>query len=91
MPDPVTDVESPVDDIGFATPGDADRVVAIESWNESGVDMVTVEFTDGQIQSMPMTKSEARVKAERCFGSDGITETKRNGISHRWTRRSRPE
>ncbi len=91
MPDPVTDLESAADPVGFATPGDADTVVAIESWNESGVEMVTVEFTDGQIQSMPMTKSEARAKAQRCFGSGEMTETKRNGISHRWTRPSHPE
>jgi hypothetical protein len=82
----MTDVEFPVDPIDFSTPGDADKVVAIESWNEAGVDMVTVEFTDGEIESMPMTQAEARVKAERCFGPDMITETTKNGISYRWTR-----
>jgi hypothetical protein len=87
----VTDPVSPVDPVGVATPGDADRFVAVESWNESGVDMVTVEFTDGQIESMPMTRSEARAKVQRCFGPDEIAETTRNGISHRWTRPPRPE
>jgi hypothetical protein len=66
----MTDVEFPVDPIDFSTPGDADKVVAIESWNEAGVEVATVVFTDGEIESMPMTKSEARAKAERCFGPD---------------------
>jgi hypothetical protein len=48
--------------------------------------MVTVEFTDGKIESMPMTKAEARAKAERCFGPDVITETTKNGVSYRCTR-----
>jgi hypothetical protein len=82
----MTDLEFPVDPIDFSTPGDSDKVVAIESWNEAGVDMVTVEFTDGKIESMPMTKAEARAKAERCFGPDVITETTKNGVSYRCTR-----
>lgn len=87
----MSDVEFPIDPIDFSTPGDADKVVAIESWNEAGVDMVTIEFTDGEIESMPMTKAEARVKAQRCFGPDMITETTKNGISDRWTRLPRSE
>ncbi len=75
-----------MDVIDFSTPGDADRVVAMESWNAAGVDMVTVEFTDGAIESMPMTKAEARAKAERCFGPDGTIETAKDGTSCRWTR-----
>jgi hypothetical protein len=82
----VTESEYPIDPIGFSTPGDADKVVAIESWNEGGVEMVTVEFTDGEIQSLPMSKAEARAKADRCFGPDKITETAKNGLSYRWTR-----
>ena len=34
-----------------------------------------------EIESMPMTKADARAKAERCFGPDVITETTKNGIS----------
>jgi hypothetical protein len=75
-----------MDPIGFSTPGDADKVVAIESWTEGDVEMVTVEFSDGEIESMPMSQAEARAKADRCFGPDEITETTKNGISCRWTR-----
>lgn len=82
----MTDLEFPIDPIDFSTPGDADKVVAIESWVEAGVAMVTVMFTDGEIQSMPMTKAEARAKAERCFGPDMLAEITENGISYRWTR-----
>lgn len=87
----MTDLEFPVDPIDFSTPGDADKVVAIESWNEAEVEMVTVELTDGEIESFPMTKVEAQAKAERCFGPDVIAETTKNGISHRWTRLTHSE
>ncbi len=87
----MTDLEFPVDPTDFSTPGDADKVVAIEWWNEAGVDMVTVEFTDGEIESMPMTKAEARAKAQHCFGPDVISETTKNGLSYRWTRLPRSE
>ncbi len=66
--------------------GDGDKVVAIESWTEGDTEMVTVVFTDGEIESMPMTKAEACAKAERCFGLDVLTEIKENGVSYRWTR-----
>ena len=52
----------------------------------AGVDMVTVDLTDGEIQSMPMIKAEARAKARGCLGPDGITDTTKNGVSYRWTR-----
>jgi hypothetical protein len=73
-------VEFPVDRIDVSTPGDSDKVVAIESWDEAGIDMVTVEFTDGEIENLPMPKAEARTKAQRCFAPDVITETTKNGI-----------
>jgi len=76
----------PIDPIDFSTPGDANKVVAIEAWTEGDVEMVTVEFTDGEIQSMPMSKAEARAKADRCFGPDEITASSKNGLSYRWTR-----
>ena len=82
----MTEADYPVDPIDFSTPGDAEKVVAIESWSEGGVEMVTVEFTDGEIESFPMTKGEARAKADHCFGPDEITETSKNGLSCRWTR-----
>ena len=82
----MTESEYPIDPIDFSTPGDADKVVAIESWSEGGVEMVTIEFTDGEIESLPMSKAEARAKADRCFGPDEITETSKNGLSYRWTR-----
>ncbi len=85
----MTGVEYPIDPVDFSTPGDAYKVVAIESWSEAGVDMVTVEFTDGEIISLPMSKAEARAKADRCFGADEITETSKNGLSYRWTRMPR--
>jgi hypothetical protein len=80
-----------IDAIDFSTPGDGDKVVAIESWTEVDTEMVTVVFTDGEIESMPMTKVQARAKAQRCFGPDEITETTKNGISYRWTRLQRSE
>jgi hypothetical protein len=46
----------------------------------------TVEFSDGEIESMAMSKAEARAKAEHCFGPDVITETLKKGLSFRWTR-----
>ncbi len=84
------DIEYPIDPLNFSTPGDAGKVVAIESWNEGDTQMVTVEFTDGEIVSMPMTRAEARAKAEHCFGLDEITETSKNGLAYRWTRIPRP-
>ena len=82
----MTDLEFTIDPIDFSTPGDVDKVVAIESWVEAGVPMVTVVFTEGEIESTPMTKAEGWAKAERCFGSDVLTEIKENGVSYRWTR-----
>ena len=84
----MTEAKYPIDPIDLSTPGDADKVVAIESWSEGGVEMVTIEFTDGEIESLPMSKAEARAKADRCFGPDEITETSKNGLSYRWTRMS---
>ena len=82
----MTEADYPVDPIDFSTPGDADKVVAIESWTEGDVEIVTVEFSDGEIESMPMSKAEARAKADRCFGADEVAETSKNGLSFRWTR-----
>ncbi len=76
----------PIDPIAVSSPGDADKVVTIESRNEAGVDMVTVDLTDGEIQSMPMIKVEARTRAQRCLGPDEITDTTKNEVSYRWTR-----
>lgn len=87
----MTDVEFPVGPIDFSMPIDADTVVAIESWVDAGVAMVTVVFTDGEIESLPMTKAEARAKAEHCFGPDVLTEITENGVSYRWTRLSHSE
>ena len=67
----------PIDPIDFSTPRDANKVVAIEAWTEGDVEMATVEFTDGEIQSMPMSKAEARAKADRCLGPDEITSHRR--------------
>ena len=80
------ETEYPVDPIDFSTPGDADTAVAIESCAEGHVQKANVEFSDGEIQSLRMRGAEARSKADRCFGSDGITETSKNGLSCRWTR-----
>jgi len=87
----MAEADYPIDPVDFSTPGDADKVVAIESWSEGGREMVTVEFSDGEIESMAMSKAEARAKAERCFGTDEITETSKNGLSFRWTRMSSSE
>ncbi len=87
----MTEIEYPIDPVDFSAPGDAFKVMAIESWSEAGVEMVTVEFTDGEITSFPMTKAEARAKADRCFGADEITETSKNGLSFRWTRMPRSD
>ena len=85
------DVEDPMDPYDFSTPSDAYKVLAIESWTEGDNEMVTVEFTDGEISSMPMTRAEARVKAERCFGPGEIAETSKNGLASRWTRMPRSD
>ena len=82
----MANLEVPIDPIDFSTPGDAEKVVAIELWSEAGEGTVTVEFTDGEIESLLMSKAEARAKADRCFGYDEITETSKNGLSYRWTR-----
>jgi hypothetical protein len=82
----MTEADYPVDPIDFSTPGDADKVVAIESWTEGDVEMVTVEFSDGEIESLPMTRAEARAKADHCFGADEVAQTSKNGLSFRWTR-----
>ena len=82
----MAEADYPMDPIDFSTPGDADKVVAIESWTEGDVEMVTVEFSDGEIESMPMSKAEARAKVDRCFGADEVAETSKNGLSFRWTR-----
>lgn len=82
----MTDSGYSIDPIDFSTPGDADKVVAIEWWSENDMEMATVEFTDGEIESMPMSRAEARARADRCFGPDEITEITKNGLSYRWTR-----
>ena len=79
----------PIDPIDFSAPGDADKVMAIEWRSEAGRGIATVEFTDGETESLPMTRAEARAKADRCFGYDEITETYENGISYRWSRMPR--
>ena len=53
----MTETDYPLDPIDFSTPGDAEKVVAIELWTEGDVEMVTVEFSDGEIESMPMSKA----------------------------------
>ena len=77
--------------LNFSTPDDAYKVLAIEAWKEGDTDMVTVEFTDGEIISMPMTRAEARAKADHTFGADEITETSTNGLAYRWTRMPRSD
>jgi len=86
----MTEPDYPIYAIDFSTPGDADKVVAIESWTEGNAEMVTVVFTDGEIESMPMAQAEAREKAQRCFGPDTISETTKDGISLRWSRMPNP-
>jgi hypothetical protein len=85
----VADSEYPIDPIDFSAPGDAEKVMAIEWWSEAGQGIATVEFTDGEIESLPMSKAEARAKADRCFGYDEIIETSKNGLSYRWSRMPR--
>jgi len=86
----MSEVDYPIDPFDFSSPDDAYKVVAIESWREGDTDLVTVEFTDGEIVSMPMTRAEARAKADHTFGPDEITETSKNGVAYRWTRIFRP-
>lgn len=85
----MADSEYPIDPIDFSAPGDAEKVMAIEWRSEAGQGIATVEFTDGEIESLPMSKAEARAKADRCFGYDEITETSKNGLSYRWSRMPR--
>ncbi len=87
----MSDVGYPIDPFDFSSPDDAYKVVAIESWREGDTDMVTVEFTDGEFLSMPMTRAEARAKADHVFGLDEITETSKNGVAYRWTRMFRSD
>lgn len=56
----MAEADCPMDPIDFSTPGDADKVLAIESWTEGDIEVVTVEFSDGEIESMPMSRAEAR-------------------------------
>lgn len=79
-------IEYPVDPFGFSTPDDAYKVVAIEAWTQGDTQMATIEYTDGEIISMPMTRSEAKAKADHCFGPGEIAELSENGLAYRWTR-----
>ena len=82
----MTDSGHPIDPIDFSGPGFAEKVVAIEWWSDGDVSMATVEFTDGEIESLPMTRGEAQAQADRCFGNDQIPDVSKNASSYRWTR-----